>query len=122
MKKFFMLGFILCLSLQAEVKIDKDKWGVIQHVMYKGYVMDSTHAISIMNKLIGRRPWVGSGNTLRAGGLFMTVKSNLIVVTSSYKLVRAADSKNIASRRRTAPVRIRVVKCAPRVNTRRRSS
>jgi hypothetical protein len=95
-----MLGFILCLSLQAEVKIDKNKWGVIQHVMYKGYVMDRNHAITIMNKIIGKKVWVGKGKTLRSGNLFMSIKDDMVVVTSSYQLARKSICK--PTRRRSS--------------------
>ena len=81
----------MCLSIQAEVKIDKNKWGVIKSVMYTGYVMDSTHAKQIVNKLIGTHPWVGSGKMFRSGDLFMVISNNRIVVVTSHKLALGAN-------------------------------
>jgi len=86
MKTYIILIMLLCLTASAEFKVDKNKFGVTKNIMFTGYVMDADHAKSIINDRIGKKAWVGSGNLLRCGDLFMRIGKNTIIVTVSHEM------------------------------------
>ena len=101
---------LLCLHTFAEVRIDKDRFGTIRNVAYTGYVMDGEHAKQIMGKIIGKKAWVKYVNVYRCGNLFMSVKANLIVVTTSHKMAMshnqyATKLRTIRKTRAATPLR-----------------
>jgi hypothetical protein len=106
MKKIILLIGILTMSLHAGVTIDKDKFGTVRHVLYTGYVMDNSHALTIMNKLIGKRAWVKKGSVYQSGELFMTISTDKILITRSYELARTQENKYWAAKQasRAKPV------------------
>ena len=89
---------LLCLTASAEFKEYKNSFGVVQNLSYTGYVMDATHAQTIINTRIGKKAWVGSGSNYRCGNLFMHIGKNSIVVTTSYELAMSRN-KYVAKKR-----------------------
>ena len=110
MKIYIMLIMLLCLNAAADFKVDTNRFGVVQNILYTGYVMDAAHAKIIINKRIGKKTWVKYGNVYRCGDLFMQVGRGRIVVTVSHKMAMshnqyATKLRTIRKTRTTTPLR-----------------
>lgn len=98
--KYVLCMMMLCFSLTAEVKLDKDKFGTVRSIVYTGYVLDGKHAQRIAARYVGKRPWVGNGKLYRSGNMFLIIiGTDSVVVTVSHEM--AMSHNKYATKLRT---------------------
>jgi hypothetical protein len=90
---------MLCFSLTAEVKIEKDRFGTVTSIVYTGYVLDGKHAQQIAAKYVGKRPWVGNGKLYRSGNMFLIIGKTYVIITASHEMAMTANVYSSAKRR-----------------------
>jgi hypothetical protein len=96
--KYLLCMMMLCFSLTAEVKIEKDRFGTVTSIVYTGYVLDGKHAQQIAAKYVGKRPWVGNGKLYRSGNMFLIIGKTYVIITASHEMAMTANVYSSATR------------------------